>query len=237
MHGLVTALRDGLAVAADPVKAEQMQRYMKSAMPFRGVSTPVADAVFKDAWSQHPVTSRVDWHTVIGELYDRATHREERYAALFVVNRGSLRTTGWLDVDALPLLQHLIVTGAWWDLVDAAAKYVDHVLRHHRSEATPVVRSWITADASPDDLWLRRAAIIGQLRAKEATDVDLLTDAIEANLPRSLFGQGFFIRKAIGWALREYSKTDEAWVRNFVASHPALSPLSRREALKWVERR
>ena len=84
-----------------------------------------------------------------------------------------------------------------------------------------------TAD---DDLWIRRSSIISQLKQREATDLELLTIAIESNIEDT----EFFIRKAIGWALREYGKTDADWVRAFVAAHPELSGLSRREALKHL---
>ena len=111
------------------------------------------------------------------------------------------------------------------------ASLVDEVLRAHPDAARPAVREWATTD----DLWLRRIAIIGQLKAKAATDLDLLTHAIDANLVGSVFGDEFFIRKAIGWALRQHARTDADWVRAFVAERgEALAPLSRREALKHV---
>jgi 3-methyladenine DNA glycosylase AlkD len=89
-----------------------------------------------------------------------------------------------------------------------------------------VMRQW----ATDPDPWLRRTAIICQLRSKEATDVSLLQEAIEA----SLKDDGFFLRKGIGWALRQHARTDPLWVREFVDAHPDLSPLSRREALKHL---
>jgi 3-methyladenine DNA glycosylase AlkD len=87
-----------------------------------------------------------------------------------------------------------------------------------------VVRTWIT----DPDRWLRRTAVICQLQAAAATDTALLTEAIEANLD----DPDFFLRKGIGWALRQYARTDPDWVRRLVAEHPGLSPLSRREALR-----
>jgi 3-methyladenine DNA glycosylase AlkD len=91
------------------------------------------------------------------------------------------------------------------------------------------------ADAVDPHLWVRRTAILAQLKHREATDLDLLTDVIDANLEGSLHGSDFFIRKAVGWALRQHARTDPDWVRAFVDSRGTrLSGLSRREALKHL---
>jgi len=125
----------------------------------------------------------------------------------------------------LPVYEEIIRNGAWWDLVDGVAHRILDLLRTHRPELERVLRRW----SEDPDLWIRRSAIIAQLGAKTATDPELLAAVIEP----SLADREFFIRKAIGWALREYSKTDPAWVRQFVERHEAaLSPLSRREALR-----
>ncbi len=102
----------------------------------------------------------------------------------------------------------------------------DRCYRDHPAELTPVLRDWAVAT----DRWLRRTSIICQLGAKERTDLALLTEAIEANVD----DRDFFLRKGIGWALRQYARTDPAWVRTFVDAHPDLSALSRREALKHL---
>jgi 3-methyladenine DNA glycosylase AlkD len=124
------------------------------------------------------------------------------------------------------------VTGAWWDLVDAiATRHVGDVLARFRPEVTPLLRTW----AQDDDLWLRRTAVLAQLKHKDQTDTELLREVLEANLEGSLHGRDFFIRKALGWALREHARTDPDWVRAFVAAHEdRLSGLTRREALKHL---
>ncbi len=94
-----------------------------------------------------------------------------------------------------------------------------------------MVRQW----AVDDDLWLRRTAMICQLHRKDDTDVDLLREVLEANLEDSRYGREFFVRKALGWALRQHARVDPDWVRAFVAEHEDdLSGLSRREALKHL---
>ena len=118
--------------------------------------------------------------------------------------------------------------GAWWDFVDEiASPRVGPLLRAHPDQITPVIR---VSSASPDR-WLRRSAIICQLGSKSATDLALLTHCIEAALGEP----DFFLRKAIGWALRQHARSDPEWVVAFVEAHPALLSLSRREALKHVD--
>ncbi|MGH3470179.1 MAG: DNA alkylation repair protein, partial [Thermocrispum sp.] len=133
----------------------------------------------------------------------------------------------WQDPDVLPLYRELITSGAWWDFVDELAiRRVGPILRGHRDAVTPIVRDWARAD----DRWLRRTSVICQVTAKGDTDTDLLTTAIEANLD----DPDFFLRKGIGWALRDYARTEPGWVRAFTEVHPGLSALSRREALKHL---
>lgn len=122
-------------------------------------------------------------------------------------------------------LRELIVTGAWWDYVDELAHRVGDLLLSWPAEVRPVLRAWTRSD----DRWLRRACIICQLGTRDRADLELLATAIE-----SATGEhDFFLRKAIGWALRDYARTDPAWVRSFAETHE-LSPLSRREALKHL---
>lgn len=233
MPDLVMDLRRRIAGAADPDRAPAMQAYMKSELPFRGVSSPVLHRICRSALEQHPLPDRASWEAAVRELWDRAQYREERYAALAVA--GARRYRAYRGPASLDLARHLVVTGAWWDLVDAVATgFVGDVLGRHRDEATPVVLAW----AHDDDLWLRRTAVLAQLKHKERTDPGLLRAALEANLESSPHGREFFIRKALGWALREHAKTDPDWVRAFVAGHEReLSGLTRREALKHLAAR
>jgi len=224
---LAAALRAGLAAIADPAKAPAMQAYMKSAMPFRGVPTPERRRLVRDVIATGgPPSDRDMWESTVAELWDGAAFREERYVALDLCAHRSARR--WQDAATVPMYDHFIVTGAWWDHVDAVAiALLGPILRAHRAAVQPVVLRWI---ADPDP-WRRRASIIVQNGAKAETDTALLAEAILANAG----DDNFFLRKGIGWALREYAKTDPDWVRAFVATNEArLSPLSRREALKRI---
>jgi 3-methyladenine DNA glycosylase AlkD len=221
---LVAAVRDGLAALGDPVKAPQMQAYMKSMMPFRGVPTPPRRKLMKTLFDARAPRDRMSWESIVRALWDDAGYREEQYAALDLCGHRSARV--WQDVDAMPLYEYLIVTGAWWDHVDAVAiHFAGAILRADPKRVKPTIRRWSTAA----DRWLRRSAIVVQNGSRRATDTRLLAEAIEVNLG----DRDFFIRKGIGWALREYAKTDADWVRAFVAGH-GLSPLSRREATRHL---
>ena len=200
-----------------------MQAYMKSAMPFLGVPVPQVRRLTRVAAAGHPFADRTELEQAVRELWSGATCREERYAATALLDTRSARAAR--SPQLLGLYRELIVSGAWWDHVDELAHRVGELRSTWPEIVTPELRTWIRAD----DLWLRRASIICQLGAKASTDVDLLTQAIEANAA----DREFFIRKAIGWALRDYARTDPDWVRAFVAEHD-LSPLSRREALKHL---
>lgn len=222
---LVADVRDALAAAGDADRAAGQQRYMKSAMPFRGVTTPAGRALVNARVAEGEALDREQWEATVRALYDDARYREERYAAITLLRHRRYRA--FRTVDVLPLVEHLVVEGAWWDLVDSCQPVVTEVLLGDHDATATWLRSWST----DDDLWLRRSAIIGQLGAKAATDTDLLRDILESNLA----DRDFFIRKAIGWALRQHARTDPRWVLAFVESHrTSLSPLSTREALKHL---
>lgn len=202
-----------------------MQRYMKSSMPYRGVAVPMLRKICRQVLPRFPLESFAEWRNTVVELWDTAAYREERYAALEIVSHrgyGRFRT-----LEALPLYTQLIVSGAWWDLVDGLATHeVGDLLRG----AGETMRDQLLAWSRGEDAWLRRTSIICQVGFKRSTDRALLYACIEPSLRES----DFFLRKAIGWALREYGKVAPEAVAAYVAAHPELSPLSRREALKYV---
>jgi len=218
---LIAAIRDRLRTAADPARADGSQTYLKSEMPSLGVRVPEVRKITTAAAAQWPCGSLDELRSTVLQLWRSATFREERYAAIDLT--GSRLASGHLEM--LPVYEEIIRTGAWWDLVDGVAHRICALLQAHRAELDGVLRRW----SEDPDMWIRRSSITAQLGAKANTDAGLLAAVIQANLA----DREFFIRKAIGWALREYAKTDPDWVRQFVAKHEAaLSPLSRREALR-----
>jgi 3-methyladenine DNA glycosylase AlkD len=219
-------LRERLHAAADPLKAPAMQAYMKSAMPYLGIQTTPLRAICKECFANLSWADAAESQGAVREIWHGAEHREERYAAIELAKHKSAR--GFQHLGALPLYREMIESGAWWDLVDGIAPSLVFGLLLHDREAMPaILRQW----AKDENMWLRRAAIICQLQAKKITDLDLLYDCIEP----SIDSKEFFLRKAIGWALRQYARTDPDEVARYVAEHAdRLSPLSKREALKHI---
>ena len=221
--GLEDEIRAALRELADPAKAEPMRAYLKSAMPYLGVQLPALRKAVR------PLVPRdlppPGWRAVVLALWRGAEFREERYAALVVARRHPDHLLA--DVPgSVALVDELVVTGAWWDLVDETATHLlGPLLRARPSAVGEVVRVW----AKDADRWRRRSAVICQVGAKAETDPELLAYVVGANAA----DPDFFLRKGIGWALRDYARTDPDWVRGFVAAHE-LSPLSRREALKHL---
>jgi 3-methyladenine DNA glycosylase AlkD len=223
-HRLAQATRNALAQNADPHKAPAMQAYMKSDMPYHGVQTPELRALCRSLFDKFPLASAEEWFDAVLTLWRDATHREERYCAIELA--AAPQYAEFRTLDALPIYEEMIVSGAWWDYVDVlAANHIGELLRRYPREMSRTMRSW----AKSDDNWKRRTAILCQLKFKQHTNLRLLYHNIE----ESLDIPNFFLRKAIGWALREYAKTEPSEVRRYVTVHAKdLHPLSRREALK-----
>ncbi|MEA2024078.1 MAG: DNA alkylation repair protein [Actinomycetota bacterium] len=222
--GLTAFVADRLAAVADPKKAGPMAAYMKTDMPFHGVQKAGRAPILRDAVKRFPPSNRDDYRSAVLALWGRP-YREEKYLAI-----GYARAfPRYITLSSVPLYRRMIVEGAWWDLVDETAIHlVGLVLLHQRAAMTPKIEAWI----DDRDMWLRRTSILAQIGHKADTDTDLLFDACE----RRMHETGFFIRKAIGWALRDYAKADAAAVTDFVTAHrDGLSGLSYREATKHLD--
>ena len=229
MHrDLVDTIRAELTRHADPVRAAGQQRYMKSTMPYRGLTAPQLTAVLRPILADpgFRIADRDGWEATIRTLWDEVAYREEWYAAIALARCRTYRP--WVDSDSMPLWRHLVVDGGWWDVVDEVATHLVREVLEGSPEVEGLrLREW----ATDEDLWVRRSAIICQVGRKERLDQELLTDAIEPNLA----DRDFFIRKAIGWALRDHARVAPDWVRAFVDAHAGeLSGLSRREATRHL---
>ncbi len=224
VQALQRALRHCLREAADPSKAAGMQAYMKSEMPYLGVQAPPMKKACREVWTAHPVQSQQEWMEAMLTLWREAEYREERYAAINLAS--DKRYSKYITLEALPCFEEMVVDGAWWDYVDAVASgMINVLLRQNSSEMAILMRDWAVCA----DIWKRRTAIICQLNSKEATDTELLYNCIEPSMESS----EFFLRKGIGWALREYAKTNPAGVIEYVTSNAdRLSRLSKREAVR-----
>jgi len=221
---VINQLRREMSAAADPERAPGMQAYMKSTMPYYGIRLPQVRAICREVLDGEAMTCD-EWKRTIVDLWRGARRREERYAAMYMLTMR--RHAECLSPRDMPMLEKLVVSGAWWDHVDELAMVIVDLLRKHPKQMRPVMRRWST----DPDLWKRRVSIICQLRFKRDTDLELLYANIESNLG----DRDFFIRKAIGWALRQYAWTDPKEVTRYVRAHEKqLSGLSKREALKNI---
>ncbi|OQS10400.1 hypothetical protein B0T37_00720 [Chromobacterium violaceum] len=217
----IDALRAQLTAAADPARAPAMRAYMRGQFDFLGVAAP-ARRKAAAAWIQSQDTVGADGWLELAEALWRQPEREFHYVAVDLLARHA----AGLPASALPRLLALATEKSWWDTVDGLAAWVIGAQVRARRE----LQADMDRLAGDGDFWLRRVAILHQLYWKRETDVARLFRYCAANAADT----EFFIRKAIGWALREYAYTDAEAVRGFVAS-AALSPLSRREALKRIQ--
>jgi len=219
----VAYVQSALLKQANPGKARGMQAYMKTAMPFYGVQKPARTEILRHLKREFGPANRGEYEEVVTALWELA-HREEKYLAQAV----AIAFPQFIVPESLPIYERFIDEGAWWDFVDETATHmIRQLVFDHPDEVWPIVDNWI----DHEDMWRRRAAIICQIGAKERTDPERLFAFCRSRAHET----EFFIRKAIGWALREYAKTDHAAVATFVTAHHAeLSTLSLREATKHI---
>jgi 3-methyladenine DNA glycosylase AlkD len=201
-----------------------MQAYMKSSMPYHGVPTPIAGKVFQSIFAPLDFADSESWRGAILHLWRNARFREERYAAIALARQR--RFAAYQTMEALPMYEEMIVTGAWWDFVDTIAAHgIGGLLRTSKPPMSRTMLRW----SRSRNMWKRRTSILCQLTFKQDTDLKLLYACIEPSMDST----EFFLRKAIGWALRQYAWTNPDEVRRYVQKNAnRLSPLSRREATK-----
>ncbi len=219
---LTEALAARLTAAADPARAPAMRADMRERFPFLGVPAPQVQAAVRAVLAAAPRPDAATLRQAALDCWARE-EREFQYAACVLLRRdAAVLDTGFLDT-----ARHLIVTKSWWDTVDTLAAHVVGSLVARHPPLVSVLDAW----AAGDELWLARTALLHQLTYKAGTDAGRLLRYCADLAPHP----DFFIRKAIGWALREYARTDPAAVRAFVAAQGGrLSGLSRREALKHL---
>jgi len=212
-----------LAALANPENASGMATYLKTDMPFFGVKRPDCSRIFKEAMRRYPVATRAEYERGVRDLWARP-QRETKSMAIFLARA----VPRYISPPSLPLYRKLIAEGAWWDFVDeVAAHLVGTLLLEHRDRIAPVMEEWI----DHPDMWLRRSALLAHLRHKDKTDEATLFD----HCLRRAGEREFFIRKAIGWVLRQYARTAPDAVRGFVlAHHDVWSGLTFREATKHL---
>ena len=209
----------GLKEVANPEDAIHMKAYMKDQFEFLGVKTPVRRQVSKIFFKKNH-KSTIDWK-FIHQAWDNP-YREMQYVVLDYLQ---LKQKALTPSD-LPKIKKLAQTKPWWDTIDFLCRSVGYISLHY-PETKKIVLDW----SRDKDFWLRRIAIEHQLLQKEETDVQLLEQILINNLNQT----EFFINKAIGWALRDYSKTNPDWVLEFIEKYKdKLSKLSIKEGSKYL---
>lgn len=205
---------------ADPAIALGMKSYMRNQFEYLGIKTPKRKEISKDFLKLLKKENGVNWDFI--ESCWSSKYREFKYLALdYLDSVSNLLTT--LDI---PKLKKLVLTESWWDTIDGLDTIVGRIALNYQ-ELNETLLAW----SKDENFWLRRVAIDHQLSRKEKTNTELLEKIIENNLEQ----KEFFINKAIGWSLREYSKTNPDWVSDFLSRYKnKLSPLSIREAKKYI---
>ena len=209
----------GLKEVANPEDAIHMKAYMKDQFEFLGVKTPVRRKLSKVFFKKNSSLA-IDWK-FIHQAWDNP-YREMQYVVLDYLQ---LKQKALTPSD-LPKIKKLAQTKPWWDTIDFLCRSVGFICLHY-TETKKFVLEW----SRDEDFWLRRIAIEHQLLQKEETDVQLLEQILINNLNQT----EFFINKAIGWALRDYSKTNPDWVLEFIEKYKdKLSKLSIKEGSKYL---
>ncbi len=224
MADIISFIQTRLEKAADSEKAGPMQAYMKTSQPFYGVQTAGRKAIFREARQLYPIESYTQFKRIIHILWN-STYREDMYMALEIGEHYRKFNTP----DAFIFWEEIITTATNWDTVDwIAGRIISLMILKY-----PQLFNELPRLSRSQNMWLRRTALLAHLKHKDQTNTKLL----EKTVLKLAHEKEFFIRKAIGWILREYSKTNPDWVLSFVQSHiEKLSELSKKEALKIIRK-
>ncbi len=222
MHSYIKPLVKTFTTNINPANADPMAKYMKNLFPYLGIKTPKRKELFSEFIKENGLPELSELKQIVLDLWD-LPEREFQYIAIGILRKF---TKKW-DESFIDLFEQLIITKSWWDSVDGIASWmVGEHFRRFPYQRDKYIGRWMKSR----NMWLQRTCLLFQLGYKDKTDEKLMGSVI-----MSLNGsKEFFINKAIGWILREYSKTDAQAVINFVENN-VLAPLSKREAVKWLK--
>ena len=218
----IPALENAFKQNENPENAFAMAKYMKNNFPFFGIKTEERRRIFKEIWKENKEEVSAKAREIALELYSNP-QREFHYCAIEILIK---ELKGNYKKEDIQLIEKLITNNSWWDSVDTIAKYI---LGEYLLEFPLETKNVIKRFSKSDDMWLNRSAILFQLGYKKKTDFEIL----KAECNNHKMSKEFFIQKAIGWALREYAKSNPDAVKEFV-SKANLKPLSTKEALKNI---
>lgn len=222
MHPFVKQMKTLFEQNADPTQAPAMKKYMRDQFEYLGIKTPERVALQKEFYAKRGLPEITDLDTILRDLWS-LPQREFQYTAVGLLGRLNKQLPpGFIDT-----IEYLITTKSWWDTVDSIAGETVGV---HFKRYPAVRKKYLARWRKSEDFWLRRTTILFQLDYKEDTNFELLCGLIRENLG----SKEFFVNKAVGWALRQYARTDPDAVKKFVKTTKELHPLSRREAMKHL---
>ena len=222
MHPYVVSLKELFEKNADPSQAPGMKKYMRDQFEYLGIKSPIFKELMKEHIAAHGLPPLGELDGILRDLWS-LPEREFQYAANSLLGRMEKQ----LPSKLFQTMEYMLITKSWWDTVDTIS---GGPLGVHFQRFPDVRKKTLAKWRASNNFWLRRACILFQLNYKAETDFDLMGDIIRENLN----SKEFFINKAIGWALRQYARTDPKAVKKFVKT-TALHPLSRREAMKHLE--
>jgi len=226
MHPYVTELNQKFEQHKDPEVATGMKKYMKGQYAYFGIKSPLRREICKVHIQEMGIPAVDQLEQVVYDCW-AMPQREFQYFAMELSGRVAKKA----ELCKVDLYEYMALHKSWWDTIDyISSNLVGVHFKKFPDTIVPYTEKWMNSG----NMWLQRVSILFQLKYKTDTDLGLLTRYING-----LFGsKEFFINKAIGWILREYSKTDANWVIDYVHTHSGqLAPLSRREALKWLRNR
>ncbi|NUY79862.1 DNA alkylation repair protein [Flavobacterium sp. MAH-1] len=216
----VKELKRVLDENSDKKAAEPMAAYMKNLFPYLGIRNEKRKGILKPIWNEHSAEIKSDYRNIALELW-KLPEREFHYCAMEILYK---EIKNRYEKEDIGLIEKLLTTHSWWDSVDFLAK---HILGNYLLAFPDEIPKVVKRFSDSENMWLNRSVILFQLGYKSKTNEKLLFGECRKHASN----KEFFIPKAIGWALREYAKTNPEAVVEFVSKN-RLSPLSKREALK-----
>ena len=216
-------LKEAFKRNADLEQARFMSAYLKDQFSFYGIKQPQRKALQREFWKKEGLPAINELPQIVVQLF----HEEQREYVYFATELIEKMIKN-MNVKHLSLIEELAQIKPWWDSIDnLSTRIVGRLLENKRL----VAREWAFRWLASSNIWMKRIAILFQLKYKQQTDLELLEIIIE----KTANSNEFFIKKAIGWILREYSKTDAEWVIDFLDDNQ-LKPLSRTEAMRWIKK-
>jgi 3-methyladenine DNA glycosylase AlkD len=221
-HPYLKEIKKTFAKNADASIAAGAKAYLLHQFEFYGIKTPLRRQLSKEFYKANPIKDHNELNVIVKACFAEP-QRELHYFAIELLGHHKKL---W-SKKTLPLIEWIITHYSWWETVDSTNT---HVISKFFLQFPEFINEYTYKWNRSDNKWLKRMSLLFQLTYREKTNTTLLTEYIE----HTQLEEDFFIRKAIGWALRAYTYTDSKWVVQFVKAHPKLSPLSKREALKHL---